>query len=433
MRRIAVLVGVSALVLLPLGRSGPARPLPLRAPEPATAVPMAIAPDGSDSRLVRLKPATLAVTARSAWLGPIGAWVVSPDRHLLALGFSAGSSSERTTLRFANVGTLRLVRQGASLDGWLEAALWRTPTRLVALVSSSSDVAVETVDTVSKAVVGRRSLGGIAGHLANVPDALVVLVEQPNAVGIASLAVVGADGGVRSVRLDRIRAGWSVPDDQGADPIRTGRTPGLAVDPTGTAYVLDASGLVAAVDLRSLEVSYHSLHPTSLAARFFDWLTPSAQAKGMNGPMRSATWLGDGLIALTGSDYTATQAKDGNADFTQTPAGLEIVDTRDWTTRMLDPQAYDVSVANGALLATGGGWSSADEGSGEGLAIYGADGRLGRRLFPGTRPYVAGVVGKLAFVQEDGNGRYRVVDVATGHIVRTGSGQAPWPLVDAGF
>jgi hypothetical protein len=331
------------------------------------------------------------------------------------------------------VGTLRLVRQGVPLDGWLQAALWGTPTRLVALVTSPSDVAVETVDTVAKAVVGRTSLGGIVGHLTGVPAGLVVLVEQPDAIAAASLAVVGADGGVRSVRLDRIRAGWRVPDDHGTDPIRTGRAPGLAVDPAGTAYVLDPSGLVATVDLRSLEVSYHSLAAASLAARFFDWLTPQAQAKGMNGPVRSAVWLGDGLIALTGSDYTATQAKDGNVDFTQTPAGLAIVDTRHWTTRVLDPQASDVSVADGALLATGGGWSSADEGSGEGLAVYGADGTLVRRLFPGTRPYVAGVVGSLAFVQEDGNGRYAVVDVATGRIVRTGSGQAPWPLVDAGF
>lgn len=430
MRRIGALVGASLLVLLPLGRSGVVRPLPLRGPQAVTAALLGIVPD--ESVLGRLDPATLAVTAHSARLGAPGAWVASPDRRLLAFGIGNGSDNERTMLRFANAQTLRLVRRGVALDGWLQAALWRTPARLVALVSSASNVTVETIDTVTKTVVGRRSLGGIAGPVARLRDGLVVLVEQPNEIAAASLAVVDADGGVRSVRLDRIRAGWSWPDGQGTDPIGTTRVPGLAVDPAGTAYVLDASGLVAVVDLSSLDVAYHSLAPASLVARLSNWLTPSAEAKGMNGPVRTAAWLGDGLIAVTGSDYTATRAKDGSIDFTQRPAGLAIVDTLDWTTRTLDPQAYAVAVADGALLATGGGWSSADQGSGEGLAVYGPAGTLVRRLFPGTRPYVAGVVGGLALVQVGDNSSYDVVDVATGRIVRTGSGQSPWPLVGAG-
>jgi hypothetical protein len=430
-RRIGALLGASALTLIPLGGSGLARPLPLHGPQAATTTALLAVVPG-ESVLGRLDPATLALTARSARLGTPGAWVVSPDRRLLALGIGTSSDDERTTLRFANVQTLRLVRRGIALDGWLQAALWRTPTRLVALVSSVSGVTVETIDTVAKKVVERRSLGGIAGQVARVPGGLVVLVDQSNTIATATLAVVGADGGVRSVRLDRIQAGWTWPDGQGTDPIGTTRDPGLAVDPAGVAYVLDAAGLVASVDLGSLEVAYHSLSPSSLLARLSGWLTPPAEAKGTNGPVRSAVWLGDGLIALTGSDYTATRAKDGSVDFTQTPAGLAIVDTRDWTARVLDRQAYAVSVADGALLATGGASSPADQGSGEGLALYGADGTLLRRLFAGTRPYVAGVVGGLALVQEDGNGRYDVLDVATGRIVRSGSGQSPWPLVGSG-
>lgn len=429
MRRIGVLVGSAALVLLPSGRGGLERPLPLHGPRPTTAVPLAVVPDGAGSRLVRLDPAALAVTARSAQLGGIGAWTVSPDRRLVALGVGTTPSGERSMLRFANTETLRLVRRGVALDGWLQAALWGTPVRLVALVSASSDATVETIDAVAKTVVERRSLDGIAGEFARFPRGLAVLVEQPNTIATVSLAVVGVDGSVRSARLDRIRAGWSWPDEQGTDPIGTTRDPALAVDPAGTAYVLDASGLVAAVDLRSLEVSYHSLAPASLVARLSNWLTPVARAKGLTGPVRTAAWLGDGLIALTGSDYSATRARDGSVDFTQVPAGLAIVDTHDWKTRTLDPQAYAVAVADGALLATGGGWSSAGQGSGEGLAVYGVGGTLVRRLFPGTRPYVAGAVGGLAVVQEDGDGRYDVVDVATGRIVRAGRGQAPWPLV----
>jgi hypothetical protein len=41
-------------------------------------------------------------------------------------------------------------------------------------------------------------------------------------------------------------------------------------------------------------------------------------------------------------------------------------------------------------------------------------------------------VGRLALVQEDGNGRYDVIDTATGRTLRSGVGQAPWPLVGSG-
>jgi hypothetical protein len=432
MKRIGVL-GVVALLLLPLGAgTGADRELPLRGPQAETAVPVAVVPDGSDERLAHLDSATLTPVAPIRLIGAIEAWAASPDGRLLALGVSSDTQDEHFVVRFANVGSLRLVRRGLKLDGWLAAASWPTLSRMVALVGSQSDVAVETIDTVGKTIVRREALGGIAGPIVRFAGGFVLLVEQPNQIAPASLAVVGTDGSVRTVRLDRILAGWSWPRDAGADPIGTARGPGLAVDPAGTAYVLDASGLVAAVDLAGLVVSYHILHPASLLTRLADWLSPPAEAKGLNGPQRSATWLGDGLIALTGADYTATRAKDGSESFGATPAGLAVVDVQSWTLRMLDADATDASVADGALLTTGGGWTSSGRGSGTGLAAYQADGTMRWRLFPGTRPSVAGVVGRLALVQEDGNGRYDVIDTATGRTLRSGVGQAPWPLVGSG-
>jgi hypothetical protein len=335
-------------------------------------------------------------------------------------------------LRFANVGSLRLARRGLRLDGWLEAVSWPTLSRLVALVGSQAGVSVETIDTVEKTVVRREALGGTAGPIARADGGFVVLVEAPNQITPASLAVVGADGAVRTVRLHRILAGWFWPTDAGTDPIGTARGPGLAVDPAGTAYVLDPSGFVAAVDLSSLSVSYHALTSSSLLSRLADWLSPPAAAKGLNGPERTAIWLGDGLIALTGSDYTAARAKDGSVAFSATPAGLAIVDVQSWTLRMIDPDATSTTIADDALLTTGGGWTSSDQGSGTGLVAYAADGRARWRLFPGTRPDVAGVVGGLAIVQEDGNAHYDVIDVGSGRVVRSGVGQAPWPLVGSG-
>jgi hypothetical protein len=430
MRRIGVL-GVAALLLLSLGGGG-GRQLTLRGPQTETAVPLAIVPDGSVERLTHVDSATLAPLSGSRLVGTIGAWAASPDGRLLALGVSTDSQNEHWTLRFANVGSLRLVRRGVRLDGWLAAASWPTLSRVVALVGSQTGVSVETIDTVGKTILHREALGGTAGPIARMAGGFVVLVEAPNQIAPASLAVVDADGGMRTVRLDRIVAGWSWPQDGSNDPIGSARGPGLAVDPAGTAYILDPSGLVAAVDLGSLAVSYHPLSSASLLSRLADWFSPPAEAKGLNGPERTATWLGDGLIALTGTDYTATRAKDGSAAFSATPAGLSIVDVRNWTVRMLDAEATGATVADGTLLTTGGGWTSSDQGSGTGLAAYQGDGALRWRLFPGTRPYVAGVVGGLAVVQEDGNGRFDVIDVRTGDVLRSGVGQAPGPLVGSG-
>lgn len=433
MRRIGVVAACAAAVLLPPGRGGLDRTLPLCGPEAETASLLAVSSDATGSRLERLDPATLAPVARSVLPASVDGWVVSPDRRLLALGLGSYSPVAGSTLRFANVPTLRLARRGVKLDGPLRAALWPAEGRLLALVDARAGLELETVDTVAKRVTARRDLPGTVGSTGRFHGGLVLLLERPNEIGEASLAVVGPDGSVRTVGLDRIRAGSHWPQDVSNDPIGATRSPALAVDPAGTAYVVDAGGLAAAVDLRSLAVSYHTLANRSLLGRLAGWLTPPAQAKGMNGPQRSAVWLGDGLLALTGADYATTRAKDGSVSFTQTPAGLAVVDTHDWTVRTLAADASGVTVADGALLATGGAWSSSGESGGNGLAAYGPDGTLRWRLFPGGRPWVVGAVGGLALVQDAGAVHYSIVDVASGRIVRSGPArEEPRLLVGTG-
>src|SRR5207244_3863367 len=63
--------------------------------------------------------------------------------------------------------------------------------------------------------------------------------------------------------------------------------------------------------------------------------------------------LGNGLIALTGSNDHA-RVTDGRYDIGADPAGLELVDVRDWTTRTVDPDASDVVVGAGLLFAVNG-------------------------------------------------------------------------------
>jgi hypothetical protein len=90
---------------------------------------------------------------------------------------------------------------------------------------------------------------------------------------------------------------------------------------------------VAAVDLLSLTASYH--RPTaavSALGRLNAWLQPSAEAKGDDGPVRRAQWLGRGLLLVSGSNVRGT-----TTDVESEPAGVDLIDTRRWTVRTLDP------------------------------------------------------------------------------------------------
>jgi hypothetical protein len=196
------------------------------------------------------------------------------------------------------------------------------------------------------------------------------------------------------------------------------RLPGLAVDPGGRrAYVVD-HGLVAEVDLRTLAVGYHApTRSTSLLARIRDWLEPAAHAKGGSARTRSARWLGGGLIAVTGADAQHDRVL---------PAGLDLVDTRDWSIRTIDDDASDVRVAGDLLLATT---------ESTGLIAYGFDGDRRFELFGDRVAWIEQVHDGRAYVaglQADGRpAPLRVVDLATGRPAGERADRLPWLLLDA--
>lgn len=444
MRRVPLAASAVAAVLIGAASPGGGdSPLPLRAPAPPTAQPLALAGDGTGSVLEQLDPATLSPLRRSARLaGGASGWTVSPEHRLLAIDtYPSSSDGSTSTLRFANAATLRWVRRGIRLDGYFVAASWPAESRLYALTgaSSGSGLSLQTVDTVAKKIVAHKAIPGTAASVAHTEGGLVVLGEPANAVAPASLVVVGREGAVRSVVLDRILAGTHV-DESSNDPIATTRQPGLAVDAAnGVAYVVDPSGLVAEIRLADLAVAYHRLD-RSFLSRLAGWLTPPAEAKGLEGPVLEATWLGDGLIAVTGTSNSTTRRKDGSTVFSTGPAGLRVVDTHDWSERTLDPRTDTAVVADGLLLASGGRWSNGDSQSvtgAEGLAAYGSDGTLRWRLDPGTKFWIEAVVGARALVQAYATGGtlqpIQLVDLDSGTVVRTLSpDSSPWPLVGSG-
>ena len=436
MRSLLALPLLLVVVAWPSAEAG--RPLELHSAARAAKVFIGLVGGLENARLARLNETSFAPIGRSGpRLGSVDAWAFSPGGAQLAIAAHArGAGVFRDTIRLLNPRTLRLVRKPVVLNGMARALLWTRPDRIVALVVGDSNwSALVSVDVGSRRAVGTKVLEGNVTAIARTHDSLVLLVTPSNAIGAATVATIDASGNVRSVALSRISAGMSWPQDSTAAMIGTQRLPGLAVDPDGgRAYVIAADGPAAEVSLQTLAAAYHELSGSrSTLARLAAWLQPSAEAKGLNGPNRQARFLGDGLIALTGSDETATAA--GNSlTITSNPAGLAIVDTRDWTVRMLDRGADSVTPASGALLATGRTWSSAaQETHGMGLAVYNADRSLRFRLWSGTSSWVDAVWAGRAYVQvtNEGKARFFVVDLASGTAVQRRTA-VPIPLLGAG-
>jgi hypothetical protein len=155
-----------------------------------------------------------------------------------------------------------------------------------------------------------------------------------------------------------------------------------------------------------MEVTYHE--PTqslSFLSRFRNWLEPQAEAKlPLTGSFRTALWLGDGHIAVWGWD----SALAGGNRVDERPAGLSILETSDWTTRMVDPDAWHAAYSGDRLLATHGATG--------GLTAYTAAGEQLYQAFTGQNVGVAATFGSRAYLAPN-RGLIRVIDVRSGRII----------------
>jgi hypothetical protein len=240
-------------------------------------------------------------------------------------------------VRFVAVPSLKSLGQiGVSNGLWDAAALaWVTPTRLLAVNRASGSIAtLLVVDATTKRVVRRVDLGGVLLARAIVRDRVALLLAPFDSFGPARVVVADASGRLASATIGGITAGSHFDNEPGSGPVGEVRTPAFAVDPAGTAFVIGADLQVAAVDLSTMEVSYHG--PTR------------APAKALNGTTRIAAWLGGGKIAVSGVDY-ASSGTGSELKVSTTPLGLQLLDTSSWTYRTLDMAAAGL-VADGARV-----------------------------------------------------------------------------------
>lgn len=384
-----------------------------------------------EDRLASRDPRTLEELSRKSVPLPGSGWspVFSPTGDLVAVG-GRGNVHIVDPARIKLVG--RVAR--AAADRTLEPLAWLDQHHLLALefawmqgpgVPHVQDLLV--LDPAAGRVATRRSLGGWATHRARAGENLVLLVEPAEGIRRARLVVVGAEGDLRTVALDRVLAGGRE-DFQGNEVRFHFQSPGLAVDPArGRAYVVGAGSLVAEVELTTLAVSYHELSESvSLLSRLRDWLDPPAEAKISFGWSREAVWLGNGLIAVSGSDYHGLRS---------VAAGLKLIDVRAWAVRTLDQHVSFHRVAGDVLLAAGAesnGESNSE--TGMGLTAFTLEGReLWHAL--GDQPvwWLEVAAGYVYVPEAVGNATVlRVIELATGRLVREVTGEMPTFLVPDG-
>jgi hypothetical protein len=339
-------------------------------------------------------------------------------------------SAERSVLTFVDAETLRPRGRPLTLSGqrWIGRVLWPRPDRVLAFARGDR-AHIVTVDPTAPRVVGEEAIDGLVVADAAAAGRIVLLLAPPDRIGPSRLAVADLERGARVVPLPGVLSGSERIEHEADAHAMRQRMPGLAVSPSGDrAVVVGADSLAFEIDLDTLAVAAHELsEPVSLLGRLRDWLEPAAEAKVVEGPHRTALWLGEHHVAVTGIDYRGIRDDEWDAR----AAGLRLVDTRDWSVRMVAEDATSIAAAGQLVLAFGGNWP---EGSrGVGLRAYGPGAAESFRLFGHEAIGWLETAWPYAYVARPrGRGDRQVVDLRTGRVVgRTATTQTVTVLAPA--
>jgi hypothetical protein len=340
---------------------------------------------GKKLSVVNLNASTLAPVSKAL---PTGSAEVSYVARSPGRGTRVAFAADASSLRFLDRTHMRWDGR-VSFPGRPAAALWNYANKLVTLTETAQ---VVVVDPTKLRLRAYRSLGGDLGAFATAGDRIVAVVAPLDGIGAAKLAVIDDAGRVRITPLPQIRAGS---ETLGNGSEFRYEWPGLAVEPSGTqAAVVSAQGPIVAVRLDTLAASVH-------AAR-----TLAAARKNANGSYRTARWTMSGTVAVTGADTTF----DGTTERT-TPAGLTLLDTRDWSARTVDADTTDLAYSplTDVLLAYGR----------NGLARYGTDGTQRFRLNTVAAMNPRFEAGTYVYLMARNATHFTIVDAWAGRVMNT--------------
>jgi hypothetical protein len=298
---------------------------------------------------------------------------------------------------------------------------WPRQDRLTGFAGRHNSPRVVTISLPDGAVVGTHRVGGRPWVSEATSLGMVMLAGPGDRIGPLTLLLATPDGGLLRAPLARIRGGY---EDHGPSAPAPEVTPGLAVDEaSATAYVVAATeSLVAEVDLLSGAVTYHELRRAGSAAG----PVATAADRISTGPYRVARWLGDGTIAVAGGDVRplrglSRRSSEGRPATRVEPAGLQLIQTSDWSLTTLDPFLFGFALAGDALV--GMRWA------GERLGVYGAGADRVVRI-RGSRPRgPVAAAWPYAYVTVRLPRVTHVVDLRTGRRVNTIDARRPPALL----
>lgn len=379
MRKLLVLVAATLVMAAPQA-----------AAKPGHDTVLGFVTQGRTQVLTQLDALTLQPRGRGVAVGTDSATVIA---HEPRSGRVAVAGGDWVRLRIVDLAAGRVLRTvdlaGRYGGGSVAAGLWPQPSRLV-LLTTGNDAGVFTVGLGRRTSLRWRSLDGPLVAWAKTSTSLLALLAPREGLGPARLAVVDAAGRVRTVDLPGVVAGWTAPE--GDDYLVRMQLPGLAVDPSGTrALVVPASGPLVEVDLASLRATPHPTRALSKLAR---------------GSQRSAVWFAPNLVAVTGTDGDGEQHE-------WTPAGLTLIDTRDWSTRFVEEGVHGTMLAGGTLVACG-----------RGLTGYAASGARTFHALDETAPTSMAAGAGYAYLTSDFRS-FTVVDTTTGEVVARPKTRSP--------
>lgn len=391
---------------------------PEHGPAAPPALLLGVSNDGGTRSLARIAPVSLRPLPgrRLRVEAPLKGWARSPGGSRLAAVSDRGSLLHLIDVeRMRTLGRLRTRERGAPA-----AVVWPRPDRLWIVLAlpgccAVGSTTVVVVDPIAERVVARRRLAAGLVRVAGSPEGPVLLLAPPAMIGPARLATVDAAGGVEQLQLDGVSAGAMSPD--GVSSVEHVRAPALAVDSgRRRAYVVSSRPHVVEVDLRRGRASDHQLvAQASLLDRLRELLEPSAAAdaevSAEVGVVRRAAWIGEGRIALSGYDADAVWRPNGGVAGERRPAGLHVIDTRDWSVRALDERASSFVPAAGLLLTSGPG--------GRGLAAYSPEEPDSFHVLGDRHVEVVATAGSLAYVRAPPAPALQVVDVTRGRVIGT--------------
>jgi len=315
---------------------------------------------------------------------PFRLLALSPDRTQAALGGGTGGR-----LRLVHLQSLRgtgLMRLGGfSAAG----ALWLARDRLVVL-TSGDEPEVVVLDPHTRRTLSRTRLAGSMSGVVTAPGRLVTLLTPAEAIGPARLAIVAADGTVRTAALPGVAAGFAPARDLEAASRHV--SPGLAVSADGRRAAVAALNALVLVDLETLETRVQPL-VTRTAAR---------AGKRIEGWGRGAVWIGADRVGV----YGWNESYEGPRHV-RTTSGVRIVDVRSGVAAMLDETALRAEIHGDTLLTHGG----------TALRGYWLDGTLRFELLSGNDTGYIQTAGRYAYVGSENSTRFAVVDVRAGRVV----------------